>query len=110
MTDPDQTPELPELKRRLGKVRDRRAGEIRKASSRSNGGASDIGVGVKVAVDLVAGVGFGGGIGWSLDWWLGTKPWLLVVFLMLGFAAGLLNVVRTANQASKPKTNGDTDA
>ena len=110
MTDLDQPPELPELKRRLGKVRDRRAGAIRKASSRSKAGASDIGVGIKVAVDLVAGVGFGGGIGWSLDWWLGTKPWLLVVFLMLGFVAGLLNVIRTANQASKPKTNGDTDA
>lgn len=109
MIDSDQPPELPELKRRLDKVRDRRAGAERKASSRSRS-ASDMGVGIKVAVDLVAGVGFGGGIGWSLDWWLGTKPWLLVVFLMLGFAAGLLNVVRTANQASKPKTNGDTDA
>ncbi|MBO21413.1 MAG: hypothetical protein CMM26_03400 [Rhodospirillaceae bacterium] len=110
MTDPDHPPELPELKQRLGKIRDRRAGEQQKSSSRSKGGASDIGVGAKVVVDLVAGVGFGGGIGWSLDWWLETKPWFLVVFLMLGFVAGLLNVIRTANQASQPKTNGDTDA
>ncbi|MEK9832504.1 MAG: AtpZ/AtpI family protein [Alphaproteobacteria bacterium] len=110
MTDPDQPPELPELKQRLGKIRDRRAGEQAKSSSRSKSGASDIGVGAKVVVDLVAGVGFGGGIGWSLDWWLGTKPWLLVVFLMLGFVAGLLNVIRTADQASRRKTNGDTGA
>jgi len=109
MTEPDQPPELPELKQRLGKIRDRRAGEQKKPSSRSRG-ASDIGVGAKVVVDMVAGVGVGGGIGWGLDWWLGTKPWLLVVFLMLGFVAGLLNVIRTADQASRPKTNGDDDA
>lgn len=109
MTDPDQPSELPDLKRRLEQVRDRRAGAEKKASSRSRSGASDIGVGVKVAVDLVAGVGFGGGIGWSLDWWLGTKPWLLVVFLMLGFAAGLMNVIRTANKVPPPSINKESD-
>ena len=110
MTDPDQPPELSELKQRLGKIRGRRAGEQQRTSSRSKSGVSDIGVGAKVVVDLVAGGGFGGGIGWSLDWWLGTKPWLLVAFLMLGFVAGLLNVIRTANQASRTETNGDTGA
>jgi len=33
-------------------------------------------------------------IGWLLDRWLGTKPWLILVFFILGFAAGLLNVYR----------------
>lgn len=60
-----------------------------------------MGVGVKVGVDLVVGVGVGAGIGWGLDYWLGTKPWLLALFIVFGFVAGLLNVVRTANQSLK---------
>ena len=38
----------------------------------------------------------GAGIGWLLDWWLGISPWGLIVFLLLGFAAGVLNVMRAA--------------
>jgi ATP synthase protein I len=41
----------------------------------------------------------GGFIGWALDRILGTKPWLLVLFVALGFAAGLLNVIRAAQKA-----------
>ena len=36
------------------------------------------------------------GIGWLLDWWLGISPWGLIVFVLLGFAAGMLNVMRSA--------------
>ncbi|HEU5017218.1 MAG TPA: AtpZ/AtpI family protein [Pseudolabrys sp.] len=35
-------------------------------------------------------------LGWLLDRWLGTTPWGLVVLVMLGFAAGVLNVMRAA--------------
>ena len=35
-------------------------------------------------------------IGWLLDRWLGISPWGLIVFLLLGFAAGVLNVMRAA--------------
>lgn len=59
---------------------------------------SDYGPAVRVAADLVAGVAVGGVIGWGLDWWLGTTPWLLLVFLVLGSAAGLTNVMRTAQR------------
>jgi ATP synthase protein I len=45
---------------------------------------------------LVAGVLIGAGIGWVLDRWLGISPWGLIVFLLLGFAAGVLNVMRVA--------------
>ncbi len=50
----------------------------------------------KIVAELVVGVAVGGGIGWFLDNQLGTRPWMLVVFLVLGFAAGLSNVIRTA--------------
>jgi ATP synthase protein I len=45
---------------------------------------------------LVAGVAVGALLGWMLDRWLGISPWGLIVFLMLGFAAGVLNVMRAA--------------
>ncbi len=53
---------------------------------------------MKIAVELVVGVAVGGFIGWTLDCQLGTKPWLLVVFVMLGFGAGLSNIIRTARR------------
>jgi len=52
----------------------------------------------KIAVELVVGVAIGGIIGRVLDSQLGTGPWLLIVFLVLGFAAGLSNVIRTARR------------
>ena len=40
------------------------------------------------------GVGFGALLGWALDRWLGTMPLFLIVFFMLGAAAGVLNAYR----------------
>jgi ATP synthase protein I len=45
---------------------------------------------------LVAGVAVGGFIGWALDRLFGSAPFLLIVFLILGSAAGIMNVVRSA--------------
>jgi ATP synthase protein I len=49
---------------------------------------------MRVATDLVAALAVGGFMGYWLDEWLGTRPWLMVVFLCLGFAAGFLNIYR----------------
>ena len=63
-----------------------------------------MGQALRLATELVAGVVVGGFIGWALDKWLETKPFLMVVFLLLGAAAGILNVIRTAKamQAGVP--------
>jgi ATP synthase protein I len=63
-----------------------------------------LGQALRLGVELVAGVAVGGFIGWALDRWFGTAPFLMVVFLGLGAAAGILNVVRTAKrmQAEAP--------
>ena len=55
----------------------------------------------KLGTELVAAVGVGTIIGFILDSWFGTKPWLIVIFFFLGAAAGMLNVIRTANRMQK---------
>ena len=57
-----------------------------------------MGQGLKIAVELVVGVAFGGFVGWWLDGYFGTAPWLMILFFLLGFAAGMMNVIRTAKR------------
>ena len=55
----------------------------------------------KLGTELVAAVAVGTIIGFILDTWFDTKPWLMIIFFFLGSAAGLLNVIRTANRMQK---------
>lgn len=52
--------------------------------------------GFRLSSELVAGVLVGAGLGWLIDRWLGISPWGFIVFLLLGFVAGVLNVMRSA--------------
>jgi ATP synthase protein I len=58
--------------------------------------ASGYAKGFRLSSELVAGVVVGAGIGWLIDRWLGISPWGFIVFFLLGFAAGVLNVMRSA--------------
>jgi ATP synthase protein I len=49
---------------------------------------------------LIAGVVVGALIGWGIDHLLSTSPWGMIVFVLLGFTAGVVNVIRSANAAS----------
>jgi ATP synthase protein I len=60
--------------------------------------SSALGRAFRLSTELVAGVFVGGFFGWLLDRWLKTLPLFLVVFLLLGIAAGLLNAVREARR------------
>ena len=85
---------LSDLGDRLGRVkaeRDAGAEADRDAEMRGRGMA----YGLRMAMDFVAAVFVGGLIGWGLDWVLGSGPWLPLLFFLLGFAAGILNVMRT---------------
>jgi ATP synthase protein I len=61
--------------------------------------ASAMARGFRLSTELVAGVLVGAGLGWLIDRWLGSSPWGLIVLLLLGFAAGVLNVMRSAGVA-----------
>ena len=71
---------------------------------RSQGAA--LGQALRLGVELVAGVAVGVFIGWALDRWFGTAPFLMVTFLGLGAAAGILNVVRTAKRMQAEAPSG----
>lgn len=93
MDEQEKPPSLDDIDSRLRALREREEGpsESGPGSRRAPAGMA---MGFRVGVELVAGVMVGVGIGWGLDRWLGTAPWLMVVFLLLGGAAGVINVVR----------------
>ena len=68
----------------------------RPAREEQEGRGKAMGQALRLATELVAGVAVGGFIGWALDRLFGTAPFLMVAFLFLGGAAGIMNVVRTA--------------
>jgi ATP synthase protein I len=85
-----------ELGRKLDALKSQRAGAEVPAGELQQ---SAYGPAFKFAGELIVGVVVGGGIGWALDKQFGTAPWLMIVLVVLGFAAGLLNVVRAAQRA-----------
>jgi ATP synthase protein I len=101
----DTPPEEAALSARLKRLGERL--DQSNASRSSDGSASrpatdhsGFARGFRLSSELVAGVLVGAGIGWLLDRWLGTLPWGMFVFAMLGFAAGVWNVMRQAGITS----------
>ena len=99
-----------DLSARINALKLKRSGSTR--TGRTQETASGWAKGTRMATDLVAGVIVGGLVGYWLDQWLGTNPWLFLICLMFGFAAGIMNVVRSAQrmaQSSEPKETDDLD-
>ena len=93
------------LGERLGRFdRSRSSGSQPGASPTSD--PSAIARGFRLSAELVAGVLVGAGLGRLLDWWLGISPWGMIVFLLLGFAAGVLNVMRAAGVVRPNRLDG----
>ena len=57
----------------------------------------------RMVIELVSGLGIGFGIGYGLDAIFGTSPWLMVLFALLGFAAGINVMIRTAKELQTKK-------
>ena len=75
---------------------------IKKTSVSKQSSSSKLGVAFKMSTEMVATVVVGTIIGFILDNWFGTKPWLILIFFFVGVVAGILNVIRSAkNMQSK---------
>lgn len=90
--DPDR-PERPlsDLRHRIARIRER---ETARSGAPGRAGLSGGGMVLRVGIEMTGAIIVALAIGWGLDAWLGTRPWLMVVFLFLGGAAGVLNVYR----------------
>ncbi len=64
-----------------------------------------MGAGFRVATDMVGGVLVGVFIGYQLDTFFATKPVFLLIFIVIGMAAGVVNVIRTAHRLDNMKKN-----
>lgn len=60
------------------------------------GGVTGFGNALKLSGEFIAGIAVGVGLGWFIDRMAGTSPWGLIIFLLLGFGAGVLNTLRSA--------------
>ena len=73
----------------------------KRSSNRNQKSSSNIGIALKLSTELVAAVAVGTIIGFILDDWFGTKPWLILIFFFVGVAAGIMNVVKSAKNMQK---------
>lgn len=68
----------------------------------------------RMVIELVAGLLIGFGLGYGIDWALGTQPWFMLIFTLLGFVAGIKTMLRSAAEvqeqaAETSQTEGDAD-
>ncbi len=102
MNEKEPPPSLKDLESRLTKVRQAR-GQV----DPTRVPASNLGQALHLGIEMAACLAVGGGLGWLLDSWLDTKPWLLVVFVFIGFGAGMRNAFRTAKRFSEEAERQD---
>ena len=84
-----------DLKVRL-KIAKKKVNPEKDPTSRSN-----LGQAFKMSTELVSAVLVGTIIGFILDNWFDTKPWLIIIFFFVGVVAGITNVVRSAKKIQK---------
>ena len=75
---------------------------IKKSRTKNRGSnAASFGKALKISTELVAAVVVGATIGFILDNWFDTRPWLTIIFFFIGVAAGILNVIKSAKSMNK---------
>ncbi len=115
MSGDDQPPSFEDLGARLKKARNAAHPTGPDGTGRGAAGAGSMTAALRISMEMVAALFVGGAIGWFLDRFFGTGPWLLLVFLVLGFAAGMLGAVRAsqriqaqADQEAQAKKDGES--
>lgn len=104
MAGEEHRPSLEDVDARLKQAR--RTSRLKSSADETRAQhSSNLGQGMRVALELLASLLVGGGLGWFLDDAFGTKPWLFLVFLLLGLAAGFRSVhhiIRTVSRQNGP--------
>ncbi len=93
----EEKQDLENLDRRVRELREQRRKPSKLAMNLKAPPSNVLGLAFRVAVELVSALVVGALIGWFLDDWLDTRPWIMLVFVVLGGAAGILNVYRLAS-------------
>ena len=93
MTDADQTNKLAELEARIDAAKAAQAPEPRMDEHYSQAQLA-----WRMVIELVAGLGIGFGIGYGLDALFGTRPFLMIIFIFFGLAAGIQTMMRSARE------------
>ena len=104
MTESDRESRMKQLEERLGAVR-----KAQEPSPRKDEPHSQAQHAWRMVTELVAGLLIGFGIGYGLDRLLGTIPFFLVLFTLLGFAAGIKTMLRTANELQRRQAADPAD-
>ena len=74
---------------------------LKKSSNENEKRGLFMGSAFRLGTELVAAVAVGTIIGFILDNWFDTKPWFIIAFFFIGVVAGILNVIRVANNMQK---------
>jgi ATP synthase protein I len=96
-----------ELDSALSSLKKERA-EAAKGMNRT-GNMTGMAYAFRLSSEFIAAILVGTAIGWLIDKLAGSSPWGLIFFLLLGFAAGILNVLRSAGLIAVPKSERGTD-
>jgi ATP synthase protein I len=114
MTD-DRDYSLEERRERLSaKLAERQKGTVAEAArdKQSEESRKGMALGLKISSEFIAAIAVGTMLGYLIDRFVGTTPWGLIIFLLLGFCAGILNVLRAVGMVSnhvpfEGKSDGD---
>ena len=74
---------------------------LKKSNISKQSSSSNLGIAFKMSTEMVAAVVVGTIIGFILDNWFGTKPWLILIFFFVGVIAGIMNVIKSAKKMQK---------
>jgi ATP synthase protein I len=83
--------------------------EAAKSDVNKSDGMAGMAYALKLSSEFIAGILVGIGVGWLIDRLAGTSPWGLIIFLILGFTAGVLNVLRSAGLIAVSKSERGSD-
>ena len=103
MDDPQDG--LDERRKRLSKaLAERKADDAAEAKRDGQSEASRKGMalGLKISSEFISAIAVGGILGYLIDWAAGTSPWGMIIFVLLGFCAGVLSILRAVGMVAQP--------